>query len=78
MQKHLVSCVSAVLGEPLEDNYLTNLGISILKTEKKFSDAIGFTKRDDRLPFFFLEEKLPPSGNVFDVPEKEIDNVYEF
>jgi aldehyde:ferredoxin oxidoreductase len=76
--KHLTSCVSAVLGEPLDENYIMNLGISVLKTEKKFNDAVGFTKKDDRLPRFFLEEKLPPSGNVFDVPEGEIDSVLEF
>jgi hypothetical protein len=46
-----------VLGEPLDENYLTNLGISVSKTEKKFNDAAGFTKKDDRLPRFFLEEK---------------------
>ena len=67
-----------VLGEPLDENYLTNLGISVLKTEKIFNDAAGFTKKDDRLPRFFLEEKLPSSGNVFDVPEEEIDSVYAF
>jgi aldehyde:ferredoxin oxidoreductase len=78
LQKHLISCVSAVLGEPLDENYLTNLGISVLKTERKFNEAVGFTKKDDRLPRFFLEEKLLPSGNVFDVPEEEIDDVYKF
>jgi aldehyde:ferredoxin oxidoreductase len=76
--KHLTSCVSAVLGETLDENYITNLGISVLKTEKKFNDAVGFMKKDDRLPRFFLEEKLLPSGNVFDVPEEEIDSVFEF
>jgi hypothetical protein len=30
------------------------------------------------LPKFFLEEKLPPSGNIFDVPEEEIDSVNKF
>ena len=78
LQKHLTSCVSAVLGDSLEENYLMKLGESVLKTEKKFNDAVGFTKKDDRLPRFFLEEKLPPNGNVFDVPEEEIDRVYEF
>jgi len=32
----------------------------------------------DRLPGFFLEEKLPPSGKVFHVLEKEIDSVNRF
>ncbi len=75
LQKHLVACVSAKLGSPLDENYLTQLGVSVLKAERKFNEAVGFTKKDDRLPRFFLEEKLLPSGNVFDVPEEEIDAV---
>ena len=75
LQKHLVACVSAKLGSPLDENYLTQLGVSVLKAERKFNQAVGFTKKDDRLPRFFLEEKLLPSGNVFDVPEDEIDGV---
>jgi aldehyde:ferredoxin oxidoreductase len=78
LQKNLIACVSAKLGTPLDENYLTNLGISVLKTERKFNEAVGFTKKDDRLPRFFSEEKLLPSGNVFDVPEEEIDNVHKF
>ncbi len=76
LQKHLASCVSAVRGEPLGENYLLDLGSSVLKTERKFNEAVGFKKEDDRLPKFFLEEKLSPSGNVFDVPEQEIDAVF--
>lgn len=78
LQKNLISCISAKLGTPLDENYLMNLGVSVLKAERKFNEALGFTKEDDRLPGFFLEEKLPPSGNVFDVPVEEIDSVYKF
>ena len=78
LQKHLVSSVSAIQGESLDEDYLMQLGTSVLKAEKRFNDAAGFTSKDDRLPKFFLEEPLPPSGNVFDVPEEEIDSVYEF
>jgi len=70
-----VACVSAKLGSPLDENYLTQLGVSVMKAERKFNEAAGFTRKDDRLPRFFLEEKLLPSGNVFDVPEDEIDSV---
>ncbi len=65
-------------GTPLDENYLTNLGFSVLKAERKFNEAVGFKREDDRLPRFFLEEKLEPSGNVFDVPEEEIDSIYKF
>jgi len=78
LQKHLASCVSAVTGEPLDENYLMNMGKSVLKSERQFNDAVGFSKEDDRLPKFFLEEKLLPSGNVFDVPEEEMDDIYNF
>jgi aldehyde:ferredoxin oxidoreductase len=77
-QSSLLSCISAFTGEPLDENYLVNLGTSVLKAERRFNDAAGFTEKDDRLPRFFLEEKLPPSGNVFDVPAKEIDGVNRF
>lgn len=78
LQGLLVSCVSAKSGEPLNQNYLINLGTSVLKAERRFNSAVGFTAKDDRLPKFFLEEKLLPSGNVFDVPEEEIDGVHKF
>jgi len=77
-QSSLISCISAFTGEPLNANYLENLGKSVLRAERRFNDAAGFTKKDDRLPRFFLEEKLLPSGNVFDVPENEIDGVNRF
>jgi aldehyde:ferredoxin oxidoreductase len=42
-----------------------------------FNRRAGFTRQDDRLPSFMLEEKVMPSGNVFDVPEEDIDSVYD-
>jgi hypothetical protein len=45
------------------------------KTDPLGKDAVGFTKKDDRLPRFFFEERLPLSGNAFDVPEEGIDSV---
>jgi aldehyde:ferredoxin oxidoreductase len=77
-QSSLISVISAFTGESLDENYLANLGTSVLKAEKKFNKAAGFTEKDDRLPKFFLEEKLPPSRNIFDVPEEEIDSVNKF
>jgi aldehyde:ferredoxin oxidoreductase len=77
-QSSLISCISAFTGESLDENYLENLGKSVLRAERRFNHAAGFTAKDDRLPRFFLEEKLPLNGNVFDVPEEEIDSVHKF
>jgi len=77
-QSILISSISAFTGESLNENYLLNLGKSTLKAEKRFNEEAGFTKEDDRLARFFLEEKLIPSGEVFDVSEEEIDTVNKF
>ena len=78
LQDHFITCVSAVQGRSLKEDYLFQLGTSVLETERKFNRAAGFTNKDDRLPKFFTKEPLPPEGNVFDVPEEDLDHYLEF
>lgn len=78
LHEYLIACATAVTGQPFDENYLMDLGVSVLKTEKKFNDAAGFTSKDDRLPEFFVKEPLLPSGLVFDVPETDIDSTLQF
>ncbi len=78
LQGHMVSCVSAMFGKSLDEDYLTQLGTATLKAEKNFNKKAGFTKKDDRLPKFFTEEPLLPSGNVFDVSNKDLDEAAAF
>jgi aldehyde:ferredoxin oxidoreductase len=78
LMKHLIDCAIASTGQAPDDNYLMNLGISVLKSEKKFNDAAGFTTKEDRLPDFFTKEPLPPSGLVFDVSDEEVDSALKF
>jgi len=78
LQKHLIVCATAATGERFDENYLMNLGISVIKTEKAFNEAAGFTSKDDRLPEFFVKEPLAPSGLIFDVSEEEIDSTLRF
>jgi len=66
------------LGSFPDENYLTLLGVFVLKAEKKFNEAEDFAKKDDLLRTVFLEERLLPNGNVFDVPEEEVDGVRWF
>ncbi|HPL66842.1 MAG TPA: aldehyde ferredoxin oxidoreductase C-terminal domain-containing protein [Smithellaceae bacterium] len=78
LMKPLIACAAAVTGEMPDENYLVNLGISVLKAEKQFNELAGFTASDDRLPEFFTKEPLLPSGLVYDVPEAELDAVLPF
>jgi aldehyde:ferredoxin oxidoreductase len=50
----------------------------ILKTERAFNQAAGFTSADDRLPEFFSQEPLPPHNVVWDIPDEEIDSFWNF
>jgi aldehyde:ferredoxin oxidoreductase len=76
LQKHLTDCVSAILNEPLGDDYLLQMGGAVLKVEKEYNDKAGFTMQDDRLPEFFTKEALPETGLLFDVPMEELDSVH--
>jgi aldehyde:ferredoxin oxidoreductase len=76
LQKHLIDCVGAVINEPLGEDYLMELGASIIKIERGFNKAAGIDRSKDRLPAFFREESLLPSGQAFDVSDEEIDTVH--
>lgn len=54
------------------------LGQEVLRTELAFNRAAGFTSAHDRLPDFFRSEKLPPFDLTFDVPQEEMEGVFEF
>ncbi|UCG14118.1 MAG: aldehyde ferredoxin oxidoreductase [Deltaproteobacteria bacterium] len=60
----------------LED--VTEFGKQILRTEREFNKAAGFTVADDRLPEFFANEPLAPHKVVFDVEPEELDEVLDF
>lgn len=78
LQGHMVQAVGALYGEAPDTEYIMQLGSTVLKAEKQFNTEAGFTKDDDRLPEFFKQEPLLPSGNVFDVPDEDLDKVNNF
>jgi len=59
------------------DDFLA-LGKKTLANERKFNAAAGFGAAADRLPDFFKTEKLAPHDATFDVPDEELDKVYDF
>jgi aldehyde:ferredoxin oxidoreductase len=70
--------LSACHGWNLSLNDWLEWAKEVLRKERAFNRAAGFTPADDRLPEFFLNEPLPPHKVVFDVPEKELDQVFNF
>ena len=69
---------NGVLGTKWTRDDVTRIGLEILKMERQFNEAAGFTKADDRMPEFMKYEPLPPHNTVFDVPDEIMDSVYKF
>ena len=74
----LIDLINARFGINLTGDDVTNLGKTILKTERAFNQAAGFNNADDRLPEFFYEEPLPPHNVVVDFTPEEIDSFWDF
>ena len=70
--------INALYGWDLTVDGVMEHGKQILRKERAFNAAAGFTSKDDRLPEFFQDEPLSPHQAVFDVPEKELDEVFNF
>ncbi len=54
------------------------LGKEALKLEREFNQRAGFTRHHDRLPEYMTREALPPFNPVFDVPDEDLDNVFNW
>ena len=72
----IVDEVNGVLGTQYTVDDIAKLGTEVLRKERAFNEAAGFTKVHDRLPEFMKYEKLPPHDNVYDVPNEALDAVY--
>lgn len=57
---------------------LQDLGRQTLSLEREFNRRAGFTPADDRLPEWMTREPLAPHQAVFDVPEEDLDGVFNW
>ncbi|MCL0094896.1 hypothetical protein M1N58_03285 [Dehalococcoidales bacterium] len=72
----MVEECNGVLGTNWTVDDIGRIGGEIIKMERAFNQAAGFTRSHDRLPEFMKYEKLPPHNVVFDVPDEELDKVH--
>jgi len=71
------SLLNARYGWDIGVEILEELGRESLKLEREFNRQAGFTTADDRLPEWMTREPLPPHNTVFDVPEEEMDTIFD-
>lgn len=73
----LPDLVNAQYGWGVGTDYQRNLGRETILMERAFNSLAGFTSLDDRIPEWMTEEPLPPNNSVFDVPESELDAIFD-
>jgi aldehyde:ferredoxin oxidoreductase len=74
----LLDLLNAFYGLNLTGDDVTALGKSILKMERDFNAAAGFTSKHDRLPEYFYTEPLAPHNITFQIKPEELDRVFNF
>jgi aldehyde:ferredoxin oxidoreductase len=72
----MAESVAGVTGMDITGDDVVPMGKEILKMERLFNEAAGFTAQDDRLPEFMRYEKLPPHNVLWDTADEELDKVY--
>jgi len=68
--------LNARYGTNIKADDVMNIGINTIKDELAFNHSAGWTDVHNRLPEFMGTEKLPPHNEVFDIPQDEIDAIF--
>ena len=74
----LIDLINGFTGASMTADDVTALGKQILEIERDFNARAGFTKKDDRLPAYMKSEALPPHNITFEVPDDELDEVFNW
>jgi aldehyde:ferredoxin oxidoreductase len=74
----LLDLLNSFYGLSLTGDDVTELGKTILKTEREFNAKAGFTAEHDRLPAYFKNETLAPHNITFGVKDEELDEVFNW
>jgi aldehyde:ferredoxin oxidoreductase len=68
--------INARYGWAVGVDFLQVLGRETLRLERAFNRRAGFTAADDRLPEWMKREPVAPTNSVFDVPDSDLDGVF--
>ena len=72
----IAKLINARYGIDLKAEDVMDIGKNTIKEELAFNRSAGWTDIHNRLPEFMVREKLPPNDVVFDIPQDEIDPIF--
>jgi len=64
-------------GWDLSFKEVKHIGVEVLDLERKFNEMAGVSERFKRMPEFMREEPLPPHNAVFDIPQEELEGIWD-
>ncbi len=73
----LADLLNARYGLNLPSDDVFEIGKQTLRDELKFNEGAEFNKIYERYPAFIRTEALPPTNDVFDVADSELDSLWE-
>lgn len=53
------------------------LGAEVLELERRFNEKAGVSEKYRPMPEFMREEPLPPNNTVFDIPQEELESIWD-
>ena len=73
----MVDMLNGIYGWGWTKEDLDRANRDVLRTELEFNRRAGITAADYRIPEYMREEPLSPHGVAFDVPDSELDAVFD-
>jgi aldehyde:ferredoxin oxidoreductase len=78
MPETVKELLNARYGYSADDQILQTLGKETISLEREFNRRAGFTTADDRIPEWMTRQPVPPQNSVFDVPDKDLDEIFDW
>ena len=73
----MVDMFNGIYGWEWTPNDLDRSNRDLLRTEIEFNRQAGITSSDHRIPEYMYREPLPPHNVTFDVPDSDLDTIFE-
>ena len=73
----MVDMLNGIYGWSWTKEDLDHFNRDVLRTELEFNRRAGITSADYRIPEYMREEPLAPHGAVFDIPDSDLDSIFD-
>jgi aldehyde:ferredoxin oxidoreductase len=73
----MVDMLNGIFGWDWTPEDLDRANRDLLRTELEFNQRAGITAEDHRIPEYMRREPLAPHNVTFDVPDSELDSIFE-